>query len=171
MNGGTLNATGGALTNAAGGTLSGNGLILNPLSNSGLIVVLGGSTNISQAFANSGIVQLASFTSSLSGGAITNTGSIQGLGNLGNAITNSVNGTIEAIGGTLFLGGAVQNQAGALLTAGAGEKILVTAGMAANAGTISLTGGTFDNNGRTPRQHRRNLRLWHLPHRRRWPDQ
>ena len=74
----------------------------------------------------------------------TSSGTIQGFGNIGNAISNS--GTVEALGGTLNLGGAVTNGTGGLITAGTGSKVLVTGAMPSNAGVVNLTGGTFDTN-------------------------
>ena len=94
---------------------------------------------------DAGLIALEGSTARISGGGITNTGAIQGHGLVSSPIDNS--GTIEALGGTLSLGGAVQNEATGLLTAGSGSKLLVTAGLATNAGVINLTGGTFDNNG------------------------
>ncbi len=136
---------GGNFTNAAGGSLIGPGTITGAFVNSGgYIDVNGGALNISQAFTNTGIIHLSSSTSTLLGGAILSTGSIEGTGNVGNAVTNY--GTIEAIGGTLNLGGTLDTRVGELITAGTGNKILVSQGLATNSGTINLTGGTFDNN-------------------------
>src|SRR5208282_3073833 len=84
------------------------------------------------------------FTADLTGGSIANSGSIQGNGLVSNAVNNT--GTIESIDGTLTLSGSLQNSAGGLLTADAGSKLLVSSGLAANKGTINLTGGVFDNN-------------------------
>ncbi len=134
-----------ALTNAYGGTISGKGTIAsNFINNGGTVVVDSGTTAITKAFSNSGLIQLTNFTANLTGGAIANTGSIGGRGQVGNSISNS--GIIEAIGGTLTLGGAVTNNPGGLMTAGDGGKLLVSAGLNPNAGVINLTGGTFDNN-------------------------
>jgi len=81
----------------------------------------------------------------LTGGAITNTGTIQGQGQVGNSIANT--GIIEVMGGNLTLSGAsVTNQAGGLMSVPQGDKLLVTTGVAANAGTIENNGGTYDNN-------------------------
>ena len=63
-----------------------------------------------------------------------------------NELPNDFTGTIEAINGTLTIGGSLSNPSGGLLTAGQGAKILITGGMATNGGTIDLSGGTFDNN-------------------------
>ena len=76
------------------------------------------------------------------------------------------NGTIESMGGTLSLGGPLTNPAGGLLAVDAGSKMFITGGLAANAGIINLTGGTFDNGGNAVEQHRPDQRLGDLPHRR-----
>jgi hypothetical protein len=56
------------------------------------------------------------------------------------------NGIIEAIGGTLGINGTLTNPVGGEIFAGAGDKVLVSKGLATNAGLINLTSGTFDNN-------------------------
>ena len=56
-------------------------------------------------------------------------------------------GTIEPLSGTLVLSGALQNGAQGLIQPEAGSQITVLLGLATNLGTISLTGGIFDNNG------------------------
>jgi fibronectin-binding autotransporter adhesin len=146
LNGGVVGGTSGMLTNTFGGTISGTGTIQSGFANSGGLLSVGnGSIRITQAFTNSGIVQLTSFTSNLTGGAITNTNTIQGFGNVGNSVTNS--GTIEAIGGTLFVSGALSNPTAGLIRAGTGNKVLATAGLATNLGIINFAGGTFDNGG------------------------
>jgi hypothetical protein len=134
----------GSLINWAGGIIFGNGVILSNFENRGVVVVNNGITRIANAFNNSGLLQLTSYTANLAGGTITNTGSIEGNGNIGNVITNT--GIIDAIGGTLSLGGITNNNMGGLMTASTGNKLLVTQGMATNTGIINLTGGTFDNN-------------------------
>ena len=101
---------------------------------------------MTHAFANSGEVQLTNAAANLAGGAINNTGSIQGAGNISNPTTNNASGTVEAIGGTLTIGNLSSNSG--LIAASTGNKVLVTNGLASNAGIINLTGGTFDNNGR-----------------------
>ena len=77
--------------------------------------------------------------------AITNAGTIQGLGTVGSPVTNS-SGTIESIGGTLVLAGSLTNSSTGTITSGSNSKILVSSGLNTNAGLINLTGGTFDNN-------------------------
>lgn len=135
----------GTLANAPGGTVRGPGAILATFTNSGVVTPGGGTLNIASAWTNSGIAQLGSISDSLTGGAITNAGTIQGFGNVGAAVNNT-SGVIEAIGGSLALGGTLTNAAGGTLAAGLGNKIVVSAGLTANVGVITLTGGTFDNN-------------------------
>ena len=151
-NGGTLNLNGGTLSgagllvNGAGGTILGTGTISATFSNTAGEIAAGpGTINITQASTNGGGIQLNAINANLTGGAITNSGTIQGFGNVGNAITN--NGIVEAMGGTLFVTGTLTNSAAGTLTADGDAKLLVTQGLAANSGIINLTGGTFDNNG------------------------
>jgi autotransporter-associated beta strand protein len=146
LNGGLISGATGLLVNSADGILSGTGTIQSPFNNSGGVLAVGnGSLNVTAAFSNSGVIQLTSVTSELRGGNISNAGTIQGVGLVGNATTNT--GTIEALAGTLVFGGTLLNPAGGLLTAGAGSKLFITGGLAANHGVINLAGGVFDNGG------------------------
>ncbi len=148
LNGGLVNGAGGTLVNAVGGSVSGTGTINCTFNNSGGLVEVGsGAMNVTQGFNNNGVIQLTAFNSALTGGAITSSGTINGFGSLSNSVVNAANGTVEAIGGILNLNGAVQNQAGALLTATSGNKLLITQGLGTTADIINLAGGTFDNNG------------------------
>ncbi|HEV2972555.1 MAG TPA: autotransporter-associated beta strand repeat-containing protein [Pirellulales bacterium] len=148
VNGGLMSGTAALLTNGPGGTVSGPGTITSPFTNSGgLVAVTGGTLNITQPFPNSGAIQLSAITAALGGGAINNTGTINGFGNLGNAVTNSGTGTIEPFGGILYLGGSLFNQAGGTIRIGTGNKLLVIPGLPTNGSLINLTGGTFDNGG------------------------
>ncbi len=144
--GGAINGSG-TLATVAGGIISGTGTITCPVKNNGgLLAISGGTLQVVQAFANGGLIQLSGITADLTGGAITNNSSIRGTGNVANAVTN--NGGIEAFGGgILAFNGALQNPAAGFITVGAGNELVVTAGLAASAGIINLTGGTFDNNG------------------------
>jgi autotransporter-associated beta strand protein len=161
---------GGTLTNAFGAVLHGDGAVTMTLVNQGLIDANGMSgltlTNFSGGnaasgtlrvesgdslqvlssgtVANQGTINLGGAGSMLGGSPIANTGTIQGAGQVANAVTNT--GTIESINGTLTFSGSLQNNAGGLITADAGSKLLVSSGLAANLGTINLTGGIFDNN-------------------------
>jgi|GEM_PF-2259742 len=146
--GGTINGTSGTLINGIGGSVSGTGVISTTFNNNGGLVTVGsGTLNIMQPFTNGGTIQLTSLTANLIGGAISNSGTIEGFGNIGNAVINTATGTVEALDGTLQIDSALTNPAGGMLTSGAGSKLLVTAGLATNAGIINLTGGTYDNGG------------------------
>jgi hypothetical protein len=134
------------LTNAIGGTITGPGVISTTFSNAGVLSLTGGTTSITNAFTNSGQIQLGSSAADLSGGSITNTGLIAGTGNVNNAVSNSV-GTIQAVSGTLSLSGALTNGSGGTLSTLSGAKLLVSSGLATNGGTIQLSGGTYDNGG------------------------
>jgi hypothetical protein len=136
----------GTLANGAGGTIIGPGLVLAPFTNLGTVVVPSGQTNL-PACTNNGNIQLDSTTANLGGGGtITNDNTIQNFGIVSDPITN--NATIEALGGTLVLTGAVTNTATGLITAGPASKVLMQAGnFQSNAGEISLYGGVFDNGG------------------------
>ena len=147
---GTVSVSGVAAFNGGvvnDGLIQGSGILTGGIVNEvdGTVsVAVGNSLAINGGWTNAGLIALQGSTARLSGGGITNAGAIQGLGLINSAIDNS--GTVEALGGTLSLGGAVGNEVDGLFTAGAGSKILVTAGLATNAGIINLTGGTFDNN-------------------------
>jgi hypothetical protein len=134
----------GLLANAGGGTLAGRGTISANFSNAGELALTGGALAVTKAFANSGLITLSGVSAGLTGGAVTNTGTVEGVGAVSSALANS--GTVEASGGTLLLGGAVSNAASGLMTAGAGSRLLISQGMATNAGLVLLAGGTFDNN-------------------------
>src|SRR5262249_5316212 len=123
MTGGLLTGSG-TFFNRSAGTLSGTGTIQTPLSNEGALAVGAGTLSVSPAFTTSGGIQLAAINANLTGGASTNTGTIQGFGNLGNAVTNT--GTIQPVGGTLFLTGTVLNPTGGLVRVPASGEALIT---------------------------------------------
>jgi hypothetical protein len=144
LNGGSLSGSG-AFINSASGVIQGSGGISSALTNSGgLIVSAASQINVTGAFTSPGYIQLLGAGASLTGGAITNSGTIKGAGQIGNAITN--NGVIRAESGELDLGGAVTNSANAQIQAAAGNMVFLTQGLATNAGTVALSGGAFDNN-------------------------
>ncbi len=144
LNGALINGTG-TLNNAAAGVLVGPGTIIAPIQNSGIIEPGTGTLNITTPWTNAGLVLLTGPASALVGGTITNNSTIQGVGSVANPINN--NGIIEALGGTLSIPSAITNTATGTLTASSNNKLLLFTGLATNAGLISLTGGTFDNNG------------------------
>ena len=148
-NDGTIDLSGGnitgsiQLTNFSDGVIVGPGNISTSFVNQGTLVAPDGTTKVG-SFTNSGVVELAGAAASLgSGGTITNTGIVEGFGKISDAVIN--NGTIQPIGGTLNISGALTNPAAGLLVSAAGNNLLISSGLAVNAGTISLAGGTFDN--------------------------
>lgn len=145
MDGGTLSV--GTLTNTASGLIAGSGRIESAVVNQGQLTVAAGALVLGSSLNNSGIVQLTGLGSQLAGsGTLTNTGTVQGTGNVGMLVSNS--GTLEAVGGTLsFSALANTNAASGALLAGSGGKLLMTRGLATNAGLIQLEGGSFDNGG------------------------
>ena len=150
-NTGTINLGGGTvagtatLTNSGGGTVTGRGTISAHFANAGgTLRPQGGTINVAQPFANSGLVELTG-GAGLSGALMTNSGALQGVGSIANAIING--GRIEAVGGTLSLGGSLVNGAAGTLAAPTGGRVFIAGGLATNLGIISLDGGTFDNNG------------------------
>ena len=145
LNAGLVNGTG-ALVNGDGGVIEGKGTINATFKNNGVLLLTGGVVNVTTPFTSAGLIQIGSLTANLAGGVLTNLGTVQGFGTVGSALVNR--GTVEAVGGSLVLGGKLTNTVDGLIAAGTGSKVLVTQGLVANAGTISLTGGTFDNNGK-----------------------
>src|SRR5205823_2352703 len=104
-----------------------------------ILSVPAGTTNVTQPFTNTGSIQLAAFNANLTGSSIANNGSIMGNGQVANSVANT--GTIQSMNGVLTLSGSIQNNAGGLMRVIAGGTLLVSSGLAANNGTISLTGG------------------------------
>lgn len=146
LNGGTV-AGSATLTNNAGGVVQGSGLISAGFANNAgaTLLLQAGTTHISNGFSNAGTILLNGVTANLTGGAIINSGTIQGFGSVGSNITNLGSGTVEALGGTLVLNGSFGNAG--LIAAPAGSKVLLVDSPGVNRGTISLTGGIFDTNG------------------------
>lgn len=144
LNSATLSGTG-TLANAAGGTVLGRGSITANFSNAGALVVDAGTTQVSQAFNNSGQILLSSNAATLAGGVLNNSGQIEGRGRVGNDVHNT--GVLQALGGTLTFAGALAHAGSGVMAAGSGAKVLVLAGLARNEAQIQLDGGTFDNNG------------------------
>jgi fibronectin-binding autotransporter adhesin len=148
LDGGLVTGSMSSLVNGIGGTVSGTGIITSPFTNSGVLTVGSGMINITQPFANTGLIHLTSVDSDLTGGSITNTATIQGLGIVNSPVINST-GIIRASGGELDLGGAGNtNAAGAQIQSSLGNTVLYVQGLATSAGTIALSGGAFDNNNR-----------------------
>jgi hypothetical protein len=154
INAGTLTLSGsvvdgsGGFENASGGTVVGPGRFNNLYfvnDSGGTVSVPAGTLNIVPSFSNAGAITLTDPAANLTGGAIANTGIIQGIGTVASAITNS--GTIQAGTGTLTLSGAITNSSAGAISVPTGGTVLVASGLASNGGTINLAGGTFDNNG------------------------
>ena len=142
LNGSSINGAT-SVSNNADGTIIGPGLINAPFANAGTLNVPSGATKAG-SFVNTGIIELSSPSAQLGPvGIITNNAIIEGFGKISDDIIN--NGTIQPIGGTLNISGALTNLSG-LLAAAAGTNLLISSGLTVNSGIISLTGGTFDNN-------------------------
>jgi T5SS/PEP-CTERM-associated repeat protein len=147
LNGGNVIGTG-VLYNAADGTISGNGRIASGFVNLGTLVVDQGRTQVDQSFSNRGQILLGANSATLAGGQVGNHGLIQGVGKITANISNiDPVAVIEAQGGTLTLSGQIVSPNGGILVADSGAKLLISQGLASNAGKIQLAGGTLDNNG------------------------
>ncbi|MBT9459657.1 MAG: PEP-CTERM sorting domain-containing protein, partial [Burkholderiaceae bacterium] len=143
MSGDTVSGSA-TLINSTAGTLTGRGVISARFENAGRLTVDAGSFRIEQPFGNQGQILMGSTIATLAGGPITNTGRINGVGQINNEIINT--GSVGALGGTLTLDGRLTNTG--ILSAGPGATLLLNQGLASNAGKIQLAGGTLDNNGK-----------------------
>ncbi len=141
LNAGLITGSG-TLTNEVGGTLSGVGTVAAGFVNQGVVVPGNGALVFSQAWANAGVVNLTGPFTGITGAAISNTGSLQGAGNVGAAVNN--NGSLEAIAGTLVLTQPLSNGAGGRIAVDSGAKLLAQGGLASNNGLIVVGGGSFD---------------------------
>lgn len=161
----------GVVTNRAGGVVRGGSAVSAPLTNDGGLIhangattlvisnLAGGNANggelrvddgsglqVTGAFASSGTVALKGVDATLSGGDISHSGTLKGVGRVTNRVLNS--GTIRPEAGELTLSAASNtNTASGRIQIATGSTALYTQGLAANAGAIQLTGGAFDNNG------------------------
>ncbi len=164
LNGGGLGGAG-AITNSSG-SIQGSGSVTAPLNNSGGIVFANSATPlmvsnltanagqlkaadgstliVTSPFTSTGIVNPKGSNAIISGGAITNTGTIKGAGTVNNVVANTT-GTVRAEGGELDLA-AIGNTNGGQIQAASGNTVMYVQGLSTNTGTIALTGGTFDNN-------------------------
>jgi hypothetical protein len=131
----------GTVTNS-GGVIEGRGTITSALYNAGVVRAVGGVMSFTRSVANYGTMTVDG--GSFAGTTINNSGRIDGHGSIANPISNS--GRIEA-DGTLILSGALSNNIGGSLLAGEGDTLVVIPGLNMSFGSITLTGGTFDNNG------------------------
>jgi hypothetical protein len=135
---GSLLNTPTGLINAADATITA------PFTNQGTINIGSagaGNLHVAGNFTNSGTINLTAPLTSLTGGAITNSGTISGQGQVASAISNA--GTIRnnSPASVLDLSGALINQSTGLITVGSGATI--SANIVSNAGTVSINDGTF----------------------------
>ncbi|MGN6368115.1 MAG: beta strand repeat-containing protein [Phycisphaerae bacterium] len=153
-NSGTINLNGGSLLPNGSAIITNNGLIVGPGTlavpvssfSTGIISVPAGATNITTPYTNAGLIALTAPTSLLVVSGFTSNGTIQGIGTLTSSTSFFNNGAIEPLGGTLAISAPFFNDVPATLRISAGNKLVITTGLANNNGLISLTGGTFDNN-------------------------
>ena len=145
LNGGVLSGAGTLANNS--GLIGGTGRItVATFHNDGTLNADAGLTSVTGLFSNHGIVEMTGPSALLSGSILNNFGTIEGAGRINNGV-NDQGGTIQAVGGTLTLGGVVTTTGRTTLLTTTGTKILAAGGMSGNVGTISLAGGSFDNGG------------------------
>jgi probable HAF family extracellular repeat protein len=169
LGGGSIAGNGGTFSNDPGGLVHGRGLISAPASNQGGLIyaddglltinsLAGGNTaggelrvgpgctmNVNSAFASSGLITLEGGNARFGGGAIANSGTIVGSGQVSNTVQNS--GIIRAENGQLTLSGAaITNTTTGQIQIPFGASVLLSQGLTTNAGTIAMMGGTFDTN-------------------------
>jgi len=170
MEGGSIGGPG-ALVNQSGGVIRGFGGVSAPTTNDGGVIhatgtqftftnLSGGNVNggelrvadgsrlqIVTPFASSGTIVMEGENAALLGGQIASTGTLSGAGRVSNIFLND--GVVRATGGALTLSGAgAANTSLGRFEVPDGASVVVSQGLAINAGTIALTGGTFDNNAR-----------------------
>jgi hypothetical protein len=131
---GTLNVNGG--TNDASGTLAVGADWTMNIAPGTTLTNAGGITSTSANGHNAPVI---------SGGSITNTGTLSGSGTVSSAVVNQ--GLIEGDSGTLSLSGTVSNPASGIISAPIGATVTTTSGMAVNDGLIRVTDGSFIHNG------------------------
>jgi hypothetical protein len=101
--------------------------------------------SVGTPFANSGTILLKGDAATLSSEAIANSGTIRGKGRLAGTVANS--GILRAEGGQLTVAGAgATHAASGRIEIPADTTVFFTQGLAANSGSLVLTGGTLDNN-------------------------
>jgi len=124
LNGGNVSGSS-ALNNNAGGLIVGSGTISVPLVNNpgGTLLPQGGTVNLVQPLSNGGTIVLGGLAATLTGAAITNAGVIRGDGTIAGAVTNNSGGEIRGE---------------------SGKTLLLSGTNGANAGNISLQGGTVE---------------------------
>jgi autotransporter-associated beta strand protein len=125
VNQGTMTATGGTLT-----------LVVAPVNNGTTIVANASALNVLPAWTNSGVLSNAP-TGAVSGGTLTNTGTINGGGFINPLVVNQ---------GRMDFGGTISNNL--LQTAGSftvSSSATITGTATVNGGTFNLNGGTYSN--------------------------
>ena len=147
LNGATISGAA-ALINLAGAAIVGRGVISATLvNNAGALINLdSGLLNLTKPLNNAGRIHLDSPSATLSGGPITNNGTIDGFGHIACNVSN--NSILQAAGGVLDLASGLVNNASGRIDIDSGAKFLATVGLAGNVGLIILFGGSFDNNNR-----------------------
>jgi fibronectin-binding autotransporter adhesin len=162
--GGNLDARGAVVTgtyraDAGVNQFGPDGLAINP---DGRVFVTGNLT-LGGASTNAGRLTLQNGTGLVSGSTLVNTGLLLGDGALASAVTNQAGGEIRAeagrtlgftaatglvnqgtlnlLGGSVELSGALQNSAGGII---AGRGAIYVSGGLNNAGTLNLSGGVTD---------------------------
>jgi hypothetical protein len=131
-------------------------LVITSLTDNAGMISVGDDTRLSllTSFTNSGLIVLEE-DANLSGGAITNSGSLGGNGTVANTIINEGVIAVAPLAqehgapyGLMLSGTGCTNAAGGRIEVPQDCILSFTRGLAANAGTIALDGGTFDNNAR-----------------------
>jgi hypothetical protein len=157
--GGTIQGGGnlfGAVMNGAGATIFANSPT-TPLMLSGFLanapggqlrIAAGSTLNVTNAWTNNCLVTLLGAGANLGGSPLgfTNVGTVKGAGLIGPPVFNA-GGVIRAENGELDLAAAGNtNSPTGQFQAPAGGTVMVLQGLATNLGTITLSGGAFDNN-------------------------
>lgn len=132
----------GSFTNDTAGrfTARGNGSLVGKLQNRGVFTLEAGSFALGAGLGNDGALVMGSAASLLSGGLITNKGSVSGLGRIDNPITQR--GLLRAEGGTLALQGALTLQGGSRLEVAAASTLHAVAGDLRMVGSTVLEAGS-----------------------------
>ncbi len=151
INGAVIDGSGG-LENASGGTVGGTGKINTAdfvNDSGGTVSVPAGTLNVVPVLNNSGTIDLTDPAAILAGThGVANSGTIEGIGTVSAGISNT--GTIQPGDGTLTLSGSVLTLGGSNLVVDTGGTLLVVGaghGLQNIGGTITLAGGTLDNDG------------------------
>jgi hypothetical protein len=126
------------------GTLTGKGNIASNFENTGNLVVQDGTINIDKAFTNGGLILMESYTASLSGGDITNQGTIAGHGLVENSVFN--NGLIEPSGSNLTIKGPLTNNSSGIVKVTTGNLLTLEEMLGPNQGKILIENGDLEIN-------------------------